>query len=56
MGIHTYPCPTCYATQRVKRWPGEIVTIEDCEACAQTKKATRARQRDNDEDAKKRSP
>lgn len=37
MGIHTYPCPTCYATQRVKAPPGEIVQIEDCAACAQAK-------------------
>lgn len=37
MGIHQYPCPTCWAPQRVKAAPGEVVTIEDCAACAQTK-------------------
>lgn len=37
MGIHQYPCPTCWAPQRVKAAPGEVVTIEDCAACAQAK-------------------
>ena len=37
MGIHTYPCPSCYSTQRVKAQPGEVVEIQDCPACAQTK-------------------
>jgi ribosomal protein L37AE/L43A len=37
MGVHTYPCPTCYCTQKVRAQSGEIVTIKDCDACAQTK-------------------
>jgi glutaredoxin len=37
MGIHTYPCPTCYSTQRVKADAGQLVEIQDCPPCAQTK-------------------
>ena len=37
MGIHEYPCPTCYSRQRIKAQSGEVVEIKDCDACAQTK-------------------
>lgn len=39
MGIHEYPCPTCFSKQRVKAQAGEVVEIKDCEACAQLKEA-----------------
>ena len=38
MGIHQYPCPTCWAPQRVKAASGEVVEIQDCAACAQAKR------------------
>jgi hypothetical protein len=37
MGIHEFPCPTCYSKQRVKAQAGEVVEIKDCDACRQTK-------------------
>lgn len=37
MGQHFYPCPTCYATQKVRAQSGEVVEIKDCDACAQEK-------------------
>jgi len=35
MGIHTYNCPTCQSAQRVKAEAGQVVEVEDCEACKQ---------------------
>lgn len=37
MGIHTYNCPTCQSAQRIRAEAGQVVEIQDCEACRQAK-------------------
>jgi hypothetical protein len=49
MGQHFYPCPTCHATQKVRAQSGEVVTIKDCDACAQEKARAQAPELDLEE-------
>jgi hypothetical protein len=39
MGSHSYSCPSCHSIVRIKAEAGQVVELEDCEACKQAKGA-----------------
>lgn len=35
MGVHTYQCPRCKSIQKVRAEAGQVIEVQNCEACAE---------------------